>query len=71
LHLGPGYRLLAQPRQHIPDETSAGRGAAKFGIADSFRQGGKYQEGFAVRHDGQGYFVYFEEYDGEWLISSM
>ena len=44
---------------------------AKFGITDSFRQGGAYQEGFAVRHDGQGYFVYFEECNGEWRISGM
>jgi hypothetical protein len=29
------------------------------------------QEGFAVRHDGQAYFIYFEERNGKWLISSM
>ena len=31
MNLGPGYRLLAQPRQHIPDEASmsAGRDAAE------------------------------------------
>src|SRR5262249_5478181 len=48
-----------------------GNDFAKFGITDSFRQGGAYREGFAVRHDGQAYFVYFEEYNGEWRISGM
>ena len=57
----------------LPDATlrQMGNDFAKFAITDSFRQGGKYQEGFAVRHDGQGYLVYFEEYNGEWLISQM
>lgn len=57
----------------LPDESlrQMGNEFAKFGLTDSFRQGGAYQEGFAVRHDGQGYFVYFQEYYGEWLISSM
>jgi hypothetical protein len=30
---------------------------AKFGITDSFRQGGALQEGFAVTHDGKGFIT--------------
>jgi hypothetical protein len=40
-------------------------------MTDAFRQGGTLQEGFAVRHDGQAYFMYFEERNSEWLMTSM
>jgi hypothetical protein len=57
----------------LPDDKLRQMGSdfAKSGITDSFRQGGSLQEGFAVTHDGQGYFIYFEDRNGEWLISQM
>ena len=70
---GAARRNFKEAMASLPDDSlrQMGNDFAKFAITDSFRQGGKYQEGFAVRHDGQGYLVYFEEYNGEWLISQM
>ena len=70
---GAARRNFREAMASLPDESlrQMGNDFAVFKVTDSFRQGGAYQEGFAVRHDGQGYFVYFEEYSGEWLISSM
>src|SRR5215475_2146120 len=47
-----------------------GSSVAKFGMTDTFKRPG-LQEGFAVRHDGEGHFIYFEERNGEWKISEM
>jgi hypothetical protein len=70
---GKARRDFRQVMQSAPDSSlrQMGNGFAKFGITDSFRQGGSLQEGFAVSHDGQGHFIYFEERNGEWLISDM
>jgi hypothetical protein len=60
----------AEMMASLPDDSlrQVGNDFAVFKLTDSF---GTFQEGFAVRHDGIGYFVYFEERNGEWLINSM
>ena len=70
---GTARRTFREAMASLPDQSlrQMGNDVAVFKLTDSFRQGGAYQEGFAVRHDGQGYFVHFEEYNGEWLITSM
>ena len=57
--------------ESLPDDNLRRMGSAMkdFKMTDTLR-GGR-QEGLAVRPDGQGGFIYFEERNGEWRISEM
>jgi hypothetical protein len=70
---GAARRNFKEAMANLPDAglRQMGNGFAKFGITDSFRQGGALQEGFAVTHDGQGHFIHFEQANGEWFITEM
>lgn len=70
---GTARRNFKEAFANLPDNSLRQMGGdfAKFGITDSFRQGGALQEGFAVTHDGKGYFIHFEQANGEWFITGM
>ena len=55
----------------LPDDGLRQMGSAMrdFKMTNTLRGG--LQEGFAVRQDGQGGFIYFDERNGEWRLSEM
>jgi len=69
---GRARSVFRESVQQFPDDKlrAMGNGFAKFGMTDTFSRG-DLKEGFAVTHDGQGFFIYFEERNGEWRISEM
>ena len=68
---GLARRKFRGQTQSAPDSSlrQMGNGFTKFEITDSSGRG--FQAGFAVNHDGQGFYIEFEERNGEWLISVM